>query len=238
MRRILIVLGVMLTSFLFATLVYGQAGTIGIFSDVSGSDPTIEDRHPGIIKLYVVHMNTDGATACQFRARKPWCFDAEFLGDTNVFPCTIGNSQDFVAIGYGECLSGPIHVLTMNFFSQGRSEPSCEYSIQPWSGWQFVWEDPAGLVQMVDCDFNLLDLDHQSAMINPPADMCPQPELALVDFKTAAWTDPLWNVRIRLKNTGDAVCKDAALTVYGGPSWLEIPDPTCSYGDLPGGAAS
>ena len=91
MRRFFFTLSVFVTPLLLATLVFGQAGTIGIFSDVSGTDPTIEDRHPRNIKLYVVHMGTDGATACQFRATKPWCFDATFLGDTQVFPCTIGN---------------------------------------------------------------------------------------------------------------------------------------------------
>ena len=63
MRRVLLILGVLVTSFLFTGLAFGQADIIGIYSDQAGTDPYAYDRSPGQIQLYVVHINSPGAAA-------------------------------------------------------------------------------------------------------------------------------------------------------------------------------
>jgi hypothetical protein len=94
---------------------------------------------------FIVHVWTPGATASQFSAPMPPCMGAIWLSDTAVYPVTIGNSQTGVAIGYGACIPGPNHILSINYFCQGLAGPCCYYYVQ---------EDPnvpSGEIEIVDC---------------------------------------------------------------------------------------
>jgi hypothetical protein len=59
---------------------------------------------------------------------------ATWLDDTNPFPVTVGNSQTGVGIGYGTCLSGPIHILSVNYVVSGTTTADCRYRALPPSG--------------------------------------------------------------------------------------------------------
>jgi hypothetical protein len=140
--------------------VFGQAGYIGIYGDNQGMTPCgLRDQTPGLTPYYIVHTNTPGATASRFWAPKPWCSMAQYLADTAVFPVTVGNSQTGVAIGYGSCRQGPIHVLTINFFTQGLTPSCCCY---------FIYGDPrtSGQVEVVDCAEHLLYATGSRGVIN------------------------------------------------------------------------
>jgi len=89
--------------------------------------PFITDNAPGLLSVYVVHVATAGATACQSKATKPACMTATYLSDTNPFGVVIGDSQRG-AVAYGSCLSGPIHVQTINFFGT-EPRPVCTYTV-------------------------------------------------------------------------------------------------------------
>ncbi len=134
-----------------ASLVFAQGGSIGVFGDPGGTDCNIIDAAPALLSVYVVHVNVPGATASQFAAPAPACMaSASYLSDGSVFPVTIGNSQTGVAIGYGACYAGPVHILTINFFGSGLTTACCYYEVVP---------DPlvaSGQIEVVDCVENLL----------------------------------------------------------------------------------
>lgn len=132
-----------------ASPVLGQTDYISVSGDPYGSDCFLWDVAPGLVTYYVVHYAWVGATASQFWAPKPWCLGAVYLADAAVFPVTIGDSQTGVSIGYGSCLNGPIHVLTLNFFAQGTSPNCCCYFIYPHP------QSETGDIEVVDCNDNL-----------------------------------------------------------------------------------
>jgi hypothetical protein len=114
-----------------ASMVFAQGGSIGMFADAAGTNCNLPDAVPGLTVYYVVHVNTPGATACEFFAPKPTCVLATYLSDASVFPVTVGTSQTGVSIGYGMCLAGPINVLKLNFFTMGTTGPCCYFPILP-----------------------------------------------------------------------------------------------------------
>jgi hypothetical protein len=137
-----------------------QAGAVGLFKDPAGTICSLEDRSPGIVPFYVVHIGTGGATACQYAAPKPNCLAATFLSDTNMFPVTIGNSQSGVSIGYGTCRSGSIHVQTISYFTQGLTPACCRYYVIP---------DPnavSGTIDTVDCNSTIVAASTIRTVIN------------------------------------------------------------------------
>lgn len=116
---------------LVASSAFGQAGTIGIFADPNGTNPNLVDNGPGIYSVYVVHVDVSGSEGCQFSAPLPACYPGSFLSDGNVHDVVLGNSQDGVSVAYGQCLSGPIHVLTINVFNQGLTQQCCRWWVRP-----------------------------------------------------------------------------------------------------------
>jgi hypothetical protein len=129
---------------------FGQAGTIALASDPEGTDCNLNDKSPGMCSFYVVHVGTPGAQASQFSAPAPACFAGSWLSDTAVFGVTVGDSQNGISIGYGACMPGPIHVLTINFFCQGMSQDCCYYMVKPHP------DETSGVVGVVDCMDNLI----------------------------------------------------------------------------------
>jgi hypothetical protein len=154
---------------LFASPVFGQAGSVGIYAAPDGYDCNLTDVAPGLATYYFVHWHfLEGATACQFWAPMPWCMNgAVYLSDTQVFAVTIGNSQTGVSIGYGACLASPIHVLSINFFVQGLSTSCCCY---------YVYGHPnsdSGEVEIVDCNNQLITASGYLGVINSePTCLC------------------------------------------------------------------
>ena len=144
-----------------ATGAYAQAGYIGIFSDPGGTDCGLVDAAPGLAIAYVVHVNTPGATASQFRVASGDGFDCLWLGENSPFPIVIGNSQDGISIAYGACLASPIHILSINYFCQGLSE-TCS--------WLYICPDPlapTGLIEVVDCNQQKLIASGGVLWVNP-----------------------------------------------------------------------
>ena len=133
---------------LSATTAFAQAGNIGVFSDVNGTDCNLADTAPGLLSFYAVNVNAVGSTACQFAAVLPSCWTgsgASWLSDTGVWPVTIGNSQGGVSVGYGQCLSGSIQALTINVFAQGGAPACCQVTVSADPNL------PSGQIELVDC---------------------------------------------------------------------------------------
>ena len=128
----------------------GQAGSVGLFANIGGTDCNLLDKSSGLVSYHVVHLDTPGAMASQFSAPQPACFVATWLSDTQNFAITIGDSQFGISVAYPQCLSSPIHVLSINFFTQGLTPKCCGFPVRP---------DPntrSGEVEAVDCGYELL----------------------------------------------------------------------------------
>jgi hypothetical protein len=165
MRKLLWVMGVVsalcASQSLANPIAISPGGEIDLYADNQGYNDLINQPGVGLVSIYVVHMwqPAGGATACQFAAPKPACFNAQWLADTAVYPVTIGNSQIGVSIGYGTCRQYPIHVLTMMFFATGPTD-CCYYWVVP---------DPneaTGNVLTVDCSFEPVAVHGGATIIN------------------------------------------------------------------------
>ncbi|MFQ5510367.1 MAG: hypothetical protein ACE5EO_00830 [Candidatus Krumholzibacteriia bacterium] len=147
MKKTLLLTVVLMLS---ATVAFGQAaGVISIFMDPGGLDCNLVDGGLPTNTWNFVHVSTTGATAIQFKATLPACATVTFLSDQTQFPVTVGGSQTGVAIGYGQCLTAPIHVLSIVTFGGGT--PAC--CVYPITGDPSV---PSGTIEVVDCGNNLL----------------------------------------------------------------------------------
>ena len=150
---------------------HAQGGVLGMFNDINLYDPAIGSPNPGIVNLYVLHMTSGGVTASQFSAPLPGCWlGSTYLADGQVFPVTIGNSQSGVSVGYGACLTPPIHILTIQVFTDGQQfSDCCFYSVQA---------DPAvtsGFIEVVDCGNNLIQAYGMTSCVNSPEWCCSFP---------------------------------------------------------------
>ena len=144
-------------------------GLIGLFADPQGTNCNFLYGGPGLLAVYVVHTRTVGATASQFSAPIPACWtNALWLSDTGIWPINIGNSQTGVALGYGTCQVGPMHIYTINYFVQGPPAGTCCY--YP------VLPDPhvaSGEIEVVDCNGNSVYGEGGTASLYPTANcMC------------------------------------------------------------------
>jgi hypothetical protein len=65
-----------------------------------------------------------------------------------------------------------------------------------------------------------------------------QPMLSLLGYRTVSWVPPLWTVQVEIRNAGPGGAKNISAMMNEDISWLTIPDPNCSYGDIPEGGTS
>lgn len=128
-----------------ASLSYGQAGYIGLYSDVVGTDCTMTDV-PGPCSVYVVHKGTAGATLSQFMIQDVGLNSTIFLND--VFSpgrLWTGSSHAGVVVTYGACYATDVLVITMQYLCQGTADPCATTRVVP---------DPAapsGTIEVMDC---------------------------------------------------------------------------------------
>ena len=145
-----------------AGMAFAQAGSIGVFSDVGGTDCNLSDVAPVLCSYYVVHTNHAGATQVKFMAPAPPCLLASWLIDDPVFPDRMGTSQTGIVIGYGgPCYPSPTHVLTMNYYCQALTPQCCEYRVLPHPA------APSGQIEVWDCAYNILFATGSCAVVNP-----------------------------------------------------------------------
>ena len=82
-----------------------------------------------LAEYYVVYVDGPPIQHIAFSIPKPTgCYQSGLtplrLPDVAVFPNTVGDSETGVVVDFGECLSPPIHVLTLQFFCQGYEQLS------------------------------------------------------------------------------------------------------------------
>lgn len=139
-------------------------GSIGIYADAWGTNPKLQDTG-GVVTFYVVHKTEDGGTASSFSIEAPAGWTR--LGAKSQFPVALGNVDNGVAIGYGQCMKGAIHVMTLTYQSPGNTNPGAMFRVRPHT------EFPEN-IQVVGCDMTLLNdgIAKESPVIQslPPED--------------------------------------------------------------------
>jgi len=148
---------------LLATTAWGQAGSFGLFADTEGNSCSMVDDTPGLFVVHVVHVFSPAATAYQLAVEDGPGFTGTWLSDTVPF-MQIGCSHcpTGAAFGYGQCLSSPIHVMSLNYYVQGTSAPCSWIRVVP--------PETTGRIEMVDCDNNVLTATGGTLIINPTED--------------------------------------------------------------------
>jgi hypothetical protein len=124
------------------------AGSVGVYVDEAGTNPNVVDNG-GIVTLYVVHTVTEGVTASAFMIEAPAGWTR--TGDVSEYPVNIGNINAGITIGYGECLTGAIHVMTLTYQAPGNTAAGESFKVLPHT-------DPrmSGDIEAVDCSQNKL----------------------------------------------------------------------------------
>jgi hypothetical protein len=155
----------------------GEAGTISLYSDLGLTSCEIDDN-AGVVYVYVVHEYHPGASAIQFSAPVPSCWTgAVWLADTIQFPLTIGNTQDGIAVSYGGCQAGRVHIASMLISTGGTGGECCEYLVLPDP------VAPSGQIEGVDCAVSGTFPNSKSAVVNVNPS-CPCGDLVSVETKT------------------------------------------------------
>jgi hypothetical protein len=113
----------------------GQPGYIGLFADAGGTTCDAYDV-PGLVNIYVVHVHTQGASACQFIIRDPWCSELTYISETLPSPylkigTCAGPYATGCAIAYLSCRPSPNLVLTLTYFGQGTTINCCCMYVEP-----------------------------------------------------------------------------------------------------------
>jgi hypothetical protein len=106
----------------------GQGGLIGLYLDTWGELCDIDDCEIGvtILEIQVVHKLAPCAAGSQFMIETSDGFTGSYLGEEfpDHIPGGFGNSRTGLAIGYGDILPSPIHILTVRYLIYGTSEPN------------------------------------------------------------------------------------------------------------------
>jgi hypothetical protein len=166
MRRILLLTVAVLC---MASLAFGQAGSIDIFTDAGFTSCNLaEPAGPSLTPIYIVHTNTAGATASVWKLEATdGAENLTYTGETNAFPTTIGDVFGGISVAYGACLNNPqILMVTVNFFYSPGAAPACGI-------FRIVGNDvhsQTSDIEIVDCSSNRLILAEAGhARVNPDA---------------------------------------------------------------------
>jgi hypothetical protein len=73
--------------------------------------------------------------------------------------------------------------------------------------------------------------------ICPPVP-CERPIISLRGYHSIEYANPIWRVYVEVFNGGPGAARNAIATMNTDVSWLTIPDPVCSYGDIQEGSSS
>ena len=176
MKKILLLaLGIVFS----ASLAFGQAGYIGLFSDAAHTNCnlTINDVE-GFKRVYVYHMLAAGTTASMFGIKTTGLTgdidnECDMTGITNQFTLVIGDpffeppydtDNAGVAYSYGSCITtGLIYLARINFYCMGITiPPTCsmlEVVAAP--------DAPTGTIEVVGCADDKMIGNGFRMMINP-----------------------------------------------------------------------
>ena len=122
-------------------------GSIGVYgsADATSSRAVVQDDY---LTVYVVHVVEDGATASNFRIEAPagWTLESA----VSPFEATIGDINEGISIAYGDCMRGPIHLMTLTYQALDDTQYSGTFRVLAHTQW------PNG-IQVANCNYDVLE---------------------------------------------------------------------------------
>jgi len=106
-----------------ATPALAQVEGLGLFADQAGLNCEVTDAVAGIKRVYVVHLNSIGATGSEFLVDTSASTMALIVASVPAGFLSIGSSDTGVSIAYQECKIGTFLVMTLTFDNFGDSAP-------------------------------------------------------------------------------------------------------------------
>ena len=145
----------------------GIPGYIILTEDLYASDIVI-DNPQGTVRVYVFlspyfHGN---AVGCSFAAPKPACFNAVYVGESQQFTMTLGDSQTGLQISFGACISSPRYLVRITYSVLGPTPECCIYWVRPHP------EAASGHVEIWDCNEQVVYGDGGYLIFNIDASWC------------------------------------------------------------------
>jgi len=131
-------------------LVTAQSGSIGLYTDVTGTSCSFSGSEAGPVTAYVVYRpGSSGIRAVEFKAPVPACLGAIHLSDVapaNVL--SLGDSQTGVSVTLITCGIAPVSLLEITYYRTGTTDACCAYPVLPYGS--------ASEIEASDCAFELI----------------------------------------------------------------------------------
>lgn len=107
-------------------------GSLGIYADPNGDSKCVNGP---VLDLYVVYTGALSIRGIEFKMPFPYCANLSIISEEPVFPNTIGNALSGVTVDFGECLSRPVHVFTVQVIMFELYEYCCAWGPQNVRAW-------------------------------------------------------------------------------------------------------
>jgi hypothetical protein len=162
---------------IIATPALAQLEDLGLFADNAGLSCEILDTVAGIKRVYVVHVNSLGATGSEFLVDTSASTMSLIVASAPAGFLTIGSSDTGISIAYQECKIGTFLVLTMTFDNFGDSAACSRLR---------MLEDPTAVPPAriyADCSSQPHNFPGGQAIVNPNPGSCP----CSVATETTTW---------------------------------------------------
>jgi len=121
-----------------------QPGAVSLYADAGFTSCDVAEP-AGLLTVYVVHEWHPGASAVQYRLLENTGGSLSYLADQNSFTMVIGDSQSGIAVSYGGCVQGQIHV--QNVLYSVLSSPAVCTGVEPGPD----PGAPSGQIESVNC---------------------------------------------------------------------------------------
>jgi hypothetical protein len=116
------------TALLFTIVPLTKAlGGLGVYADPNGDSKCINGS---VVDLYVVYTGSTPIQGVEFSMPFPSCADLTMISEDPVFPNTAGSVLSGVTVDFGECLSSPIHVMTVRVLVMQLYDYCCGWAPQ------------------------------------------------------------------------------------------------------------
>ena len=156
-KLLLLSLGILLC----ASIAFGQAGYIGLFTDPVYTSCDYVDMGAALVPVYAVHKACPGATASQWMVVLGGGFNCTYTGEIIGPPTSIGSTQAGISIAYGGCLPSDLLLATINFFCMGASPPCASIEVVA------DIAAPSGTIEVIDCGYVKLVGNGSILYMNP-----------------------------------------------------------------------
>ena len=130
MKRLL---ALVMVGVLSGSVALGQGGSIGMFTDGSGTDCNMAVTPSIVVAIHLVHMRASvPVCGVVFKTTPPECFDATFVSIQGPFPETFtGTLEDGWIANYFGPVTTPVYFGVMYFATGPGTSPCCYFTVQP-----------------------------------------------------------------------------------------------------------